>query len=1614
MSLPPAERTTEIIDKLVVGSRRKLPKAEAPQIEQFLRQYYHRVSPEDLEERSLLDLAGAALAHWHLARERRSGDAKLHVYNPHFEKHGWQSTHTIVEVVVDDMPFLVDSVSMALNRLGLTIHLTVHPVVCVRRDDAGNLTHILPRDGTHCEAITESFMHFQVDRQTEQQRLEDIRNEIQEILTDVSMANSDWQSMRRKVVEAVTELEENPPPLDTEDVAEATAFCRWIEAHHFTFLGYIEFDIIEADGGRSLKVLPDSRLGILRDVEDECTVLPTSPDEYSALHELLVVTKANSRATVHRPAYMDFIGIKRYAPDGRPVGERIILGLFTSAAYFRNTRDIPLLRHKVMRVMSRSGLPISGHAGKALQNIFETYPRDSLFQISEDKLFTNAMGILELQERQRIRLLVRRDLYGRFYSLLVFVPRERYTRELRLRIQGILMDAYGGSACEFNTLFSESVLARIQYLIYTHRGSAPKYDEEEVQARITEAARSWADNLRDALYEQYGEERGNYLFGRYGDAFPVSYMHDFWARSAAFDTDRVEHTRESGRLGITFYRPLVETQGGVRLKLFAAGRPVSPSDALPVIENMGLKVVGERPYEIHPRDSDPVWIHEFHLVHAENHPIDPDEIGEQFQNTFLRVWSGEVENDGFNRLVIEAGLAWRETVVLRAYCRYLRQIRVRYSETYMIESLVANPRITRLLVDLFETRFNPGTAQDRDARAEQLIAQIDKRLDDVANLDEDRILRSFGNLIRSTVRTNYFQSDPQGEPKPYVSFKFDSSTIARMPEPRPLFEIFLYSPRTEAVHLRGGRVARGGLRWSDRREDFRTEVLGLVKAQMVKNAVIVPMGAKGGFVVKRPPVERDALHQEAVECYKTFLCGMLDVTDNLIAGKLVAPRDVVRHDDDDPYLVVAADKGTASFSDIANSVSAQYSFWLGDAFASGGSIGYDHKKMGITAKGAWESVKRHFRELGIDTQTTDFTVVGIGDMSGDVFGNGMLLSRHIRLVAAFNHLHIFLDPEPDPEKSYRERERLFNLPRSSWADYDAQLISEGGGVYSRRSKSITLSSQVQIALRVKAERMTPNELINAILKAPVDLIWNGGIGTYVKSQTETHEQVSDRANEVLRVDGRELRCRVFGEGGNLGVTQLGRIEYSRNGGLCYTDSIDNSAGVDTSDHEVNIKIFLDSVVANGDMTAKQRNRLLAEMTDEVAQLVLSDNYGQTQAISIAASQAQALLQQHGRFMRHLERNGHLNRRLEFLPDDDGLADRLAANEGLTRPEISILLCYAKMTLYQQLLDSDVPEDPFLRHELEHYFPDRLAARFKTQMYEHRLKREIIATHITNSMVNVAGLSFAFRLSEVSGMDPPSVARAYAGARQIFGMRELWHQIEALDNRVAARTQTRMLLDAVGLIERATLWLLRNREAPLDIAETVEFFEEGVGALAASLPRPLAAENRLRLKRRTKELVSQGVPAELAVRVAGLIPLSSALDIVDVARAAAREVGLVASVYFALGAKLELLWLRDQVANLPTQSHWHLLAKSSLRSDFHHQQRRLTAAALTAGRGGQAKSFVNAWVDENRPGYDRYKLLMGELRSSSGFDYAMLSVALSELQTLSRASAPSLPASEAAA
>ena len=1602
-----------VIDNVCARLREQLDDGEAAQAEDFARQYYRWVSPEDLAERTASDLHGAALAHLNLARTRTPGEPKLRVYNPQFNQHGWQSTHTAVEIVTDDMPFLIDSVTMELNRRGFGVHLIIHPVMTVRRDDAGHLVGLLPPhpdtddDGT----VAESVIHAEVTRQTDSDVLHALRGHLIRVIGEVRAAVEDWPAMRKRAIEIAAELDPDALPLDAADANETKAFLRWLADHHFTFLGYRDYDVVEEGGKPALIADDSSGLGILRRPSEHHSrpldELPRGARERALEPCLLNLTKANSRATVHRAAYLDYIGVKRIDASGRVVGERRFLGLYTTTTYHSSPREIPILRRKVESVLERAAFPHESHNEKALIEILESHPRDELFQVDVDELFETVVGILHLGERQRVRLFLRRDTFGRFLSCLVFVPRDRFNTENRRRIEAILRVTFRGSAIDYTTRVSESVLVRLHYMIYLEPGTeAPHFDQREIEVRLVAATRSWADDLESALVVDLGEDAGNTLRRRYGDAFPPAYRADWVARSAVADVQQIEALSRDDDLALSLYRPHEAPLGALRAKLFRSGGPLALSDMLPVFENMGVQVADERPYEVTPDTREPVWIYDFGLTYAGDDELETDEVKEAFQNAFIRVWRGDVENDGYNRLLLRAHLTWREITILRAIARYLRQAGTTFSDLYVRNAVVAHPHIARLLVDLFRARFDPERVDS--VAAEQVAAEIEEAIDAVESLDQDRILRSFLAVVQATLRTNFFRRTDDGQPQLFLSFKFDPGRLTWLPLPRPRYEIFVYSPWTEGVHLRGGKVARGGLRWSDRREDFRTEVLGLMKAQMVKNAVIVPVGAKGGFVMKQPPAggDRSDVLAEVERCYRTFIRGLLDLTDNIDGGRIVPPQDVVRYDDDDPYLVVAADRGTATLSDVANEVAGEYGFWLGDAFASGGATGYDHKKMGITARGAWESVKRHFRELGRDIQSEDLTVVGIGDMSGDVFGNGMLLSNHIRLVAAFDHRDVFLDPDPDAERSLEERRRLFDLPRSSWSDYDPSLISEGGGVFSRSAKSIPLSPQIRELLETDDDAMTPAELIRALLCAPVDLLWNGGIGTYVKATEESHSDVGDKTNDGVRVDAAELRCLAVGEGGNLGLTQRARIEYALAGGRLNTDAIDNAAGVGCSDQEVNIKVLLDAAVTDGDLTVKQRNALLAGMTERVAELVLKDTYEQTETLSLAEFYAASMLDVHERFIEQLVGARILDRELEALPDEAGLAARKRDNRGLTRPELATVLAHSKIDLYAELLDSDVPEDPYLSVELEKYFPEPLPERFRDRMRDHRLWREITATQVVNNVVHGGGSTFIFRLAEETGATASQIARAYSAAREVFQMREQWAEIEGLDNQIDSATQSAMLLGGRRLLERGTRWLLRNRRRPLAISEAVECFAPGAAILYGSVARLLAPEDAAPLAARADELREAGVPTELATHVASLGTMFSAFDIVEVARETDLEVEGVAAVHFSLGSKLELHWLRDRIVALPRADRWGALARAALRDDLYSLHRTLTSDVLHhEGEAADVGELVDEWITDN-PAAERYLATLADVRLGRNYDLTTLPVVVRELRNFIQA--PSTP------
>jgi glutamate dehydrogenase len=1601
-----------------------------------LSRYFRHVPDDDLADRTPADILGTVRATEEVAQHRPQGTAKIRVHTPSPDRSGWttgQVARTVVDVVTDDMPFLVDSVTAELTRRGHGIHVVFHPVFVVERNLVGELKAIDDLDPANApaNALVESWMHIEIDRQADDaDLLRSIEDDLRRVLRDVREAVEDWPKMRAASTGLAAALEGDQGAaaerggVSYDELTASQELLRWLAEDHFTFLGYREYDLVQDGDEDVLRAVPGTGLGILRSDQPQGSSgsfakLPAEVRAKAREPQLLVLTKANSRATVHRPGYLDYIGVKKFDAAGRVVGERRILGLFSAAAYSESVQRIPVVRQKVRQVLDIHGFAPTSHSGKDLLQILESYPRDDLFQIPVAELAVITGSVLHLQERRRLRLFLRKDAYGRYFSAIVYLPRDLYTTDARLQLQGILRSELDGTVLDYTVRSTESVLTRIHFVVWVAPGALlADVDAERIERKLAAAIRTWEDGFAEALSATVGLERGAALMRDYAEAFPEGYKADFPPENAVKDLCRIEaiHSADTTDSSLAIYRRPGAAAAEYRLKIFRVGRMISLAEVLPILQRFGVEVLEEHPYELNRRRGEAAWVYDFGLRVNDPEALRDETARERFTAAFAAVWSGLAENDGFNALVVRAGLAWHQVAVLRAYVRYLRQGGTPFSQEYIEQVLSANTGIARLLVTLFEASFDPAHAAAGRELIDGLIEETEGALDAVASLDDDRILRSLRAVIQATLRTNFYQRTADGGRKAYASFKINAVAVPDLPAPRPKFEVWVYSPRVEGVHLRFGAVARGGLRWSDRREDFRTEVLGLVKAQMVKNAVIVPVGAKGGFVVKSPvdAGDRDAFTAEGIACYQTFIRGLLDITDNLVDGAVVPPKDVVRHDGDDTYLVVAADKGTATFSDIANGVAAEYGFWLGDAFASGGSVGYDHKVMGITSRGAWESVKRHFRELGLDAQTQDFTAVGIGDMSGDVFGNGMLRSEHTRLIAAFDHRHIFLDPNPDPAISYRERRRLFDLPRSSWADYDKGLISPGGGVFPRTAKSIPVNPRIRAALGLRERgipdsvaRLSPAELMRAILLAPVDLVWNGGIGTYVKAATESNLDVGDKANDAIRVNGADLRAKVVGEGGNLGFTQLGRIEFALRGaggagGRICNDAIDNSAGVDTSDHEVNIKILLDQAISAGELDPRERPALLASMTDEVGQLVLADNYGQGVALASSMAQSSALLNVHGRYLRRLVADGHLDRDLEFLPGERVLNERRQAGLGLTQPELSVLLAYTKITLEDELLVSNLPDDPFLKSELFRYFPTALRDRFRTRIEAHPLRREIITTQLVNNLVNNAGTTFVFRMREETGASAQEIARAHTVAGAVFDLHGFWAAIDSLDNKVPVSVQTKMRLAGRRLTERGARWFLVNRRHPLDIAAQVESFAAGVGEVVAQLPKLLKGADAEQLAASSREFVRAGVPEDLAARAAAVSAAYSALDIVEVAWDSGRAPGEVAECYFDIVDRLGIGSLRDRITALPRVDRWQAMARAAVREDLYNAQAALTFDVLAAAPGAldPAARFA-AWAEKNQVAVDRARSVLDEIATADTFDLAILSVALRVLRTLLR-------------
>lgn len=1592
----------KLLNHLFNYIREKLQeKAQADNVVEFARHYYQAVIFDDYQKIAVEDLYGAVLSHWNLLLTV-STRHKIKVYNPTLEEHGWQSRHTIIEIVVKDMPFLLQSISMEVNRHGFTNHLVIHPVYAINRDKNGHFlafsdAEIETGDNENCSY--ESLVHLEIDRQSDSEILAALQKNLNRVLIDVRAATEDWQSCLSEMQTAIKQLKQSEKPKTS--FTDELAFLQWLHDNHFVFLAYREYEIIKKGDETGFKAIAGTGLGVLRDVisgRPEKQLVPISESAFKAYNtsQPLMITKATSRSTVHRPVFMDYIGIKQYNKEGKVTGEKRFLGLYNSIAYSCLLNEIPMVATKIKQLQDKFAFKTNSHSARALLFILQSLPRDEVFQADMDSLFDFTTGMLKLEQKQKVSVFIRQDVYGHFASLLIFVPRDRYYTETRKKIQAILQQLFNAEKIEFSVQLSESILARIHFIIHSSEGCCIEYDTREIEDQIVAALADWNDELKLELHNYHGEAKGNQLFNNYHEGYSAAYKEDVSSRTALLDIEKIEYLLASKRNAESLlYSPLTATENKkLRFKLFSKGQ-ASLSKSLPMLENMGVKVSDERPYRITTKAcSESFWMHDFGLMlDIDFTSLNLKNLKPRFEDTFEQCWLGNIENDGFNQLVLHAKISWQEVNIFRAYFLYLRQIGITFSKLYVVTTLANNPEVVRLLVHYFSQRFEPSLKQQDNSIAE-LYTTLEQAIDQVKSLDEDRILRCYLNLIQAAVRTNYYSNPVDGEGIPYFSTKFDSQKVNNIPSPVPYYEIFVYSPRIEGIHLRGGAVARGGLRWSDRQEDYRTEVLGLMKAQMTKNAVIVPTGAKGGFIVKRLHSIQNPEHKsrEVISCYQILIRGLLDLTDNRINEQIVKPENCICYDPDDSYLVVAADKGTASFSDYANALSLDYDYWLGDAFASGGSVGYDHKMMGITAKGAWESVKHHFNRLNFNTQEKPFTVVGIGGMMGDVFGNGMLLSKQIKLVAAFDHEFIFLDPNPDPKKSFKERQRLFVLPKSRWSDYDEKLISSGGGVYSRSLKSIALSPQVKQRLNIESYKLTPHELVKVLLCAPVDLLWNAGIGTYVKASDESHHSVGDRANDSVRINGNQLCCKLVGEGGNLGFTQAGRIEYAVNGGQINTDSIDNSAGVDCSDHEVNIKILVNELVAQSDLTTKQRNQLLQSMTQQVSELVLKHNYQQNRAITLIQRNLINKLNDLRWLIEHLENKGNLNRQLENIPENEILQERALRNETLVRPEISVLLAYSKQLLKQQLiLELDELDEDLFQQELNNYFPVQLQKKFPDQINKHYLRKQIVANCLVNSFVNRMGMVLAFKIMQETGCSIVSLFNVYKQVCQIFGLEQLWQDIESQELTIESTILEKMLQDTEKAIERAMQWFLsRDNKIPS------QFYVDSIAELKLLPPSLISEEANRLIEKQVNIYIKQNVPADLAYSVVTLDVLYLCLDVIWLHKQISISLKSCAQIFFNLMVTLDLFWLREKIAKLPEQTVWKSLARRTAREEFNLVCRSLSLSALQQQGTTMPEKIENWSVSFDKP-IARYRKLLLLVRSDDELELEKITVLLKQLR-----------------
>jgi len=1589
---------SDILEQIFTQLKTHFTAVEQPLLQSFINAIYRDVSIVDLTTITPADLSGLTVSLWREAQEWNGKVAKVKVFNPDVEQDEWQSTHTIISVLSRNIPFVIDTLKIVLNKQNINLHRILYSEIHSEREQSGQLKAL------NKENDTELLLYIEIDHTTSPTERLKIKKSLDKALSDVSLVVDDHEEMINKVKDAITASKKANKKPD-QALAEEQTYLSWMVDNHFTFVACDEFKVKNND----IEIVENSQLGLLKHTD-----FMRQKSQFDCIHELqapslLHFSKASQRAVVHRIAYPDVVYVKQFDKQGQLTGGIRFIGLYTSSVYSGSPLMIPVVRQKITNVLAQSGLTLGGHYYKELTQILSTYAVEDLLLCDEKTLLNNVVEVLHAQERKHLKLFLRTDGNKRFVTALLYVPRDVYNTEVRLKFVELLSRTMPIADSDFQTYLSESNLARLRLVIHLDKPYEGELEVTAIQLRMQQIIKAWTEELQYSLIEHYGEETGVKLTRKYETAFPTSYQDIFNSRVAVTDIERIESLFESdGRsMALRFYRSIEANDSELKLKLFHQNGALLLSDLIPVLENLGLKVAQEYPYQVTPINENTFWLYDFTLLYPDDEHFDPELYRDLFSDAFIAIWYGEADNDPFNKLILGAGIAWRDIVMLRAYAKYLKQIRFGFSHFAIAKTLLDHSVLVKKIVALFHARFNPEkqVPLEKQAELENIILES---LNEVSNLNEDRVLRKYVELVMATIRSNYFQTKEgvfeAEEFRDYISFKFDHHKITDIPLPRLNYEVFVYSPRFEGVHLRGGAVARGGLRWSDRGEDFRTEVLGLVKAQQVKNSVIVPVGAKGGFVAKRlnASMDRDTFMQEGIACYKMFISALLEITDNLENDTLVPPLQVVRYDNDDPYLVVAADKGTATFSDIANELATDRKFWLNDAFASGGSNGYDHKKMGITAKGAWISVQRHFRELGVDVQEQPISVVGIGDMAGDVFGNGMLCSKKIKLLAAFNHLHIFIDPNPENlDACFEERQRLFDTPRTSWTDYNTKLISAGGGIFERSAKSIAVTPEMAKAFEINQPKVTPTELISLLLKSPVDLLWNGGIGTYVKSEQESHADVGDKANDNLRVNGSELRCKVIGEGGNLGMTQSARIEFSLHGGQCFTDAIDNAAGVNCSDLEVNIKILLDKLVSKGDLTPKQRNVWLQKMTDEVSALVLHNNYRQAQSISLAYKQGYQDIEEFRRLIDSQEEKGKLNRALEFIPTDEGITERKNAELGLVRPCISVMISYAKNEMKEQLAKARIAEDGYLAKEAEKIFPAALVKSYKAEIHEHPLLSEIVATQVSNDLFNVMGATFAHRIMTSTGCEFLDLAKAWVAARDIFNLPELLADIESLDNKIDNQVQVQLINKLVQMVSHATRWIIRNDRDQLDCASLIEKYKSSLQAVKNNLPKVLSDQA---LQQREVELAKakkEGVPNSLANKLSNTEQSYALLSIISVASKLELDPQLAALVYFYAEEKLKLVNISLQLNLLPADSYWQSLAKEAMRDDLEWQQKRIAGAILVLLQGKDVAKAYTDWESQHQSLADRWYKMSDALSAVSVPEFSMCQVALRELLDLSK-------------